>query len=94
MTAQQIISDLENYMSTPYSGWYVGITNDTVRRFEEHSVQMDKQHYWIRRDADSHTIARQVEKYFLDKGAKGGPGGGDEDSIWIYAYKITSSTNP
>jgi len=31
---------------------------------------------------------------FLDKGMDGGPGGGDEDSKIVYAYKKTSLTNP
>ena len=47
---------------------------------------------WIWRTASSDSVARDIEKHFLDKGAQGGSGGGDEESTAVYAYKITSST--
>ncbi|MEI7463676.1 MAG: hypothetical protein WCK03_04765, partial [Candidatus Taylorbacteria bacterium] len=35
---------------------------------------------------------RAIEKFFLDKGVKGGPGGGDNNTRYIYAYLISSKT--
>ena len=37
--------------------------------------------------------AQSVEEYFLDKGMKGDTGGGTDDSIYVYCYEITPSTN-
>ena len=37
-------------------------------------------------------VVRSIEKHFLDKGAKGGRGGGDSSTCYIYAYKISPST--
>ena len=47
---------------------------------------------WIWRPASSDSVAREIEKHFLDKGAQGGAGGGDEDTTSVYAYKITWGT--
>jgi hypothetical protein len=75
-----------------YSDYYVGITNDIDRRlFSEHNVDK-KRNQWIYDEADSDIVARKVEQYFLDKGCDGGSGGGDEDSIFVYCYKITGTT--
>jgi hypothetical protein len=51
--------------------------------------------WWIFREASSSIIAREVENYFVNTlGTDGGSGGGDQSSIYVYAYKKTSSTNP
>jgi len=48
--------------------------------------------WWIFKDCGSDLIARQVEKYFHLRGCQGGPGGGDRDTRFVYAYKITRTT--
>lgn len=95
-TSSQIVSDIENYASTKcsgknYSDYYVGITNDPEKRlFTDHNVLRDA--CWIYIDAESNDIARSAEKTLLDKGMKGGEGGGDESSLFVYCYQITTST--
>lgn len=93
-TKQEIINDIANHFAgTPYSNCYEGITADVENRlFGNHKVSKKNGH-WIYRPAASHTIARDVEQRFLDKGMDGGCGGGDESSKIVYAYKKTSATN-
>ena len=94
-TKQEIINDITQYfMGTTYSGCYVGITSDVESRlFRDHRVSREHGR-WIYRTANSHTVAREVEKHFLNAGMDGGTGGGDRTSTTVYAYKKTSSTNP
>ena len=78
-----------------YSEWYVGITNDTDRRlFQEHNVS-EKNDIWIRRNAGTLSKAKEIERYFTeDLDTKGAPGGTENDSIYVYAYKMKSHTDP
>ena len=94
-TKQEIIDDIaDHFKGKAYSGCYVGITSDVDDRiFGDHKVSRENGH-WIYRTASSHSVARDVEKHFLDAGMDGGGGGGDKTSRIVYAYKKTSSTNP
>ena len=76
-----------------FSSWYVGIAADARDRlFDDHSVR-EEGDAWIFRRAQSSAIAREIENFFVDtKGTKGDPGGGDEKSRFVYAYKIKSHT--
>ena len=75
-----------------YSDWYVGITDDAHRRlFIEHNVDEDKGSCIAATAADK-DAAEMIEKFFLDQGCQGAPGGGNENSRVVYAYKITRST--
>ena len=96
MTSQQIIQEINNHLTTSpkqyYSDYYIGITNDIERRlFDEHNVPRNG-HWWIHRIADSETHARDAEKHFLDKGMKGGTGGGGTDCVYVYCYEISNLT--
>ncbi len=93
-TKQEIIDDIANHFkNNVHSGCYVGITSDVDDRlFGDHNVS--KENGWIYRLASSDTVAREIEKHFLDAGMDGGGGGGDERSKIVYAYKKTSSTKP
>lgn len=75
-----------------YNEFYIGVTNDAARRlFQEHNV--DKEHsWWIYRTAENSEIAREVEKYYLDLGMRGGPGGGDDSARMVYCYVVTPTT--
>ena len=93
---KKIIADIKDYIiecGGSYSDWYAGITGDIDQRlFVEHNVKK-KGGAWIFFKASSSVIARKIEKYFIDNcKTKGGPGGGDDDSVNIYAYKITKYT--
>lgn len=64
-----------------YSIWTIGITDDPERRKKEH----DNPKHWMQWKADTETIARNVEKYFLDKGMKGSTGGGEHPNhVYIF----------
>lgn len=92
---QQIIADIENYIRQcggAFPAWYCGVATDPKSRlFSDHNVDQNNAQ-WIYRDGGTDTVARNVEAYFLRKGCKGGPGGGDRSSRYVYAYKITSTT--
>jgi hypothetical protein len=95
-TPIQIVSDIVTYIAnsgTNRSDWYVGIATDpSDRLFIGHAVLKDSD-LWIFRHAGTDTAARTIEAHFINKlGTKGGPGGGDYTSVYVYAYKITSHT--
>ncbi|MBN2026593.1 MAG: hypothetical protein JW854_07545 [Actinobacteria bacterium] len=95
---EEIKKDIRDYIQIrggPYPSWYVGISsNPRMRLFEEHSVR-EEGNPWIYRTAFDSTIARRIEAYFIDNlGTDGGPGGGDEASTAVYAYKKQPHTNP
>lgn len=96
MKEETMVTEIETHIKSEKSGfskWYVGITDDVVRRlFNEHNVSM-YDGWWIYRIADSKDDAGKIEMHFINKGCQGAPGGGDEDSIFVYAYLITNSTN-
>ena len=71
---------------------YVGIADDVEKRlFTDHRVEKDGG-IWIYRQANSSDCAREVEKDLLDQGAQGGPGGGSDETNYVYAYKIEPYT--
>jgi len=78
----------------PYSTWYCGIAADWKDRlFNAHNIP--KENYWhIACQCFTHSDARAVEKGLLDLGCDGGPGGGDNTTVWVYAYLKGSMTNP
>jgi hypothetical protein len=67
--------------TTSYSTWTVGVTDDPDRRGTEH----ESPRFWHQWKADTETIARNVEKYFLDKGMKGAPSVGEHPNyVFIF----------
>lgn len=93
---EQIVDEITNHLIKcgirKWNEVYVGIAKDPEDRlFNEHKVQKDDG-IWIYCPANSSDCAREVEKYLLAKGAVGGPGGGDDDTIYVYAYKKESYT--
>lgn len=94
-TKQEIINVIADHVSKRggnYSEWYVGIATDPGERlFDDHSVD-EKNGHWIHHPCVSSDDAREIEDYFIAKGMKGGPGGGDSGTKAVYAYKITNST--
>ena len=96
MTFEEIINDIDAYRRKHNrihaSKLYVGITNDVDRRlFGFHRVPKEN-HWWIYRPADDVNTARQVEKYYLDKGMQGGDGGGNNESNIVYCYEVSEDT--
>lgn len=95
-TAQQIADDIYAHLhgDTNYKAYYIGITNDIDRRlFREHNVNRTPHFaWWIWREAISKDHAQAVEEHFLNQGMKGDTGGGMDDSVYVYCYKITNYT--
>ena len=96
LTAKEIIADFDAHLQKSgkryYSEFYIGVSKNARKRmFEEHHV--DEEHsWWIYRTAASSEIARQVEKYYIDLGMRGGTGGGDDTATMVYCYVVTPTT--
>jgi len=67
--------------SLSYSSWTIGITDNPEQRKRQHGNPVA----WHQWRADTEGIARRVEKYFLDKGMKGGPSGGESPN-YVYIF--------
>lgn len=64
----------------------IGITKDPERRlFSEHKIT-DKSYWWMYTKAENEDTARDVELHFLRMGMKGGYGGGDSESVYVYCF--------
>jgi len=92
---ETIIADIKAYVTKnggTYSQWYVGIATDARQRlFNDHAVK-ENGDAWIYSPCGTSSAARAIEKYFLAQGMKGGSGGGDEGSGYVYAYRIAGHT--
>lgn len=77
----ELIRAIDGLVGRTYSAWTVGITENPEQRKIEHGNPTN----WNVWHADSEQIARNVERYFLDKGCKGGTGGGDHPT-YVYVF--------
>jgi hypothetical protein len=96
-TKEQIKVEIETYIRMcggSFSEWYAGIASDPEDRlFNEHRVQQNG--YWIYRECENSDTAREIEDYFVNVlGTDGAPGGGDQTTKYVYAYKKTVNTSP
>jgi hypothetical protein len=88
-----IVAHIERHDDN-YPNWYCGITSDwSGRLFDEHQVP-PKIHPYMARQCYSVDNARAVEKALIKLGCDGAPGGGDENSVYVYAYLKAEMTNP
>ena len=96
-TKEQIVEDIRGHKDDcggAYKDWYVGISKDAKDRlFNGHKVKV-KGGAWIVRTASSSSVARDIEKHFLDLGMDGDEGGGSDASNQVYAYKKKAHTDP
>ena len=77
-----------------YSDWYCGIASDPEDRlFHEHKVPR-KDYWWVFRQCHNNNDARAVETKLIELGCDGAPGGGDESTVYVYAYLKSANTNP
>ena len=92
---QKIISEFEAFMGKQgkyYHQFYVGIASDPNDRLTNgHNIDNTIPCIWSTSPMH-HNDVRAIEKHFIDKGTKGGPGGGDHNTQYIYAYLITPNT--
>ncbi len=78
-----------------YSTWYCGIASDWVSRlFDEHKVPRKENYWYIARQCHNDNDARAVESALVTLGCDGGTGGGDQTSIFVYAYLKGTMTDP
>ena len=95
MIAQQIVNAMDNHIQANgggYPSWYVGIAADpNDRLLNGHNADggQNAARYW---DCGSETVARQVEAAFLKASCRGGCGGGDHNTRYAYAYRISRTT--
>ncbi len=75
-----------------YEDYYIGITNSKDTRLGQHRVDQQND-IWMCEEAQTDQEARNIENFFIEKGMDGGPGGGNEDSVFVYVYKKTALTN-
>ncbi|GAA4279404.1 hypothetical protein [Aquimarina mytili] len=90
--ANIIVHEIEKYLTgcsgKDYSNYYVGVTKDPLKRlFIEHNVPQEDGCWTYEKAIDSDN-AREAEKILLSKGMKGGDGGGDTTSMFVYCYLI------
>ena len=73
-------------------GWYTGIaSNPAARLIEDHNVN-EKNGLFLFVITNSDTEARRAERDLIRYGCEGGSGGGNWDSKYVYAYKISIYT--
>ena len=98
LTAQQAYDKISTYIiekGGAYSQWCVGIATDWEDRlFNGHQVPNRNYQWWIARECISNAAAREAEDALHELGCDGGPGGGGEATVHIYAYLKGTMTNP
>ena len=96
MTYQEILNAIDAHLTKSekeyWSDYYVGITDNINERLHGFHKVPKEGHWFKWCKADSDTIARDVEKYYLDKGMDGDTGGGDENTVYVYCYEIGLNT--
>jgi hypothetical protein len=94
-TLSTIVTEITDYARScggRFVDWYVGIAADPRDRlFNGHRVN-EQGDAWIYRRCESCAGARAIEAHFLKLGMDGGPGGGDDTTRSVYAYRKTSAT--
>jgi hypothetical protein len=97
MNTVSVIAKIETFVVSRggrVNDWYVGITKNPGRRlFGDHKVPINED-TWIYSEAPDSETARAVESHFLAQDFDGGPGGGDTESKFVYAYRKTALTLP
>lgn len=92
---QEIIKDIERFMTENLFSWYVGISEEPKERLKAHGVVFEPVNTsWIYRKAQDDKTSREIETYFINIRTDGGGGGGDKDASFVYAYKKNGQTKP
>jgi len=93
MTDKEIVNRIAGHVGfDTRSTWYVGIAADAEDcLFSRHGVDKINGN-WIWQRALNSAHARSAETLLLNAGFSGGPGGGDESTVCVYAYKKTPQT--
>jgi len=96
--AQQVYDEIVAHIKKQggaYSTRYCGITSDWVSRlFDDHQVPRNENYWYIARQCYNNSDARNVEDALLKLGCDGSAGGGDQTTVYVYAYLKGTMTNP
>ena len=94
---EQVLNKIAAYIKEQgggYPAWYCGIASDWEDRlFNQHKVPK-KNHWRITKQCHNNNDARIVETALHELDCDGGPGGGDEATVYVYAYLKSSITEP
>jgi hypothetical protein len=76
-----------------FPNWYLGTSsNPEDRLFVHHKVE--KESFWIYKDAGSEEAARTIVKFIMDTyQTKGNADSGDGNARYVYAYVMTDMTD-
>jgi hypothetical protein len=92
---QLIVNEVVTHMckyAGKYQDWYAGVAaNAKEKLFNDHGVK-ETGDAWICRDCVNDVTARQVERYFMKRGCKGGPVDEGESTRYFYAYIMQPHT--
>jgi hypothetical protein len=92
---QQIMNEVIVHMGKyggNYQDWYTGVAGDAkARLFNDHGVK-EAGDAWICRQCVNEDAARQIERYFIKKGCKGGSVDEEQSTLTFYAYMIQPHT--
>ena len=84
-TKEGIINEFTNFMNGDFSSWSLGLSNDPDKSlFEENNA---KETEWICMQTDDYSVAKEIEKYFIDAGCNNIPVEGNDSFNCIYAFK-------
>ncbi|MEB2311803.1 MAG: hypothetical protein OZ928_08120 [Polyangiaceae bacterium] len=70
--------------------WYVGISDDPLRILEDHDVDPAGSYRYA--ECASVEVARSARAHLVAAGYLCSPDVGDEHTVWVYVYRITSRT--
>lgn len=89
MKKSDIIAAIDNRVMSAknknYAIWIIGVTDDPNTRKDQHKSDDENVDYWQHWNADSEKDARDIEAYFIQKGMKGGTGGGG-NANYVYIF--------
>lgn len=85
MNKAELIKTIEAKAGSNNSIWTIGITDDPDTRKAQHQNDGKSVKFWNHWKTDSETVGRDVEQHFLDKGMKGGAGGGG-NAAYVYVF--------
>jgi hypothetical protein len=96
MYAEQIImNELISHMKKydgKYQDWYAGVTADAREMLFSHHGVKENGDAWISRRCVNNVAAREIERYFMKKGCKGGAVSEEKSILYFYAYMIQPHT--
>ena len=75
-----IIRQIEDIAARKYTKWQIGLTDEPLNR----KAQLGNPLIWLHWKADSEQDARNVERFFLDKGLKGTSATTTAAGVYVY----------